>query len=130
MLVNANLPYTAEPAPLLDTADEATGQQLEAEAHEVSQYGRRRAGGWGQPDPCGRLSGYAADILAADIRMETSGHRFCRDPRLRVAHSLRRGYGFILRYPQDRQAATGMVLSRGTGGMWAWKTPLPSVPAA
>ena len=31
-LVNANLPYTAEPAPLLDTADEATGQQLEAEA--------------------------------------------------------------------------------------------------
>ena len=32
VLVNANLPYTAEPAPLLDTADEATGQQLEAEA--------------------------------------------------------------------------------------------------
>ena len=31
VLVNANLPYTAEPAPLLDTADEATGQ-LEAEA--------------------------------------------------------------------------------------------------
>ena len=31
-LVNANLPYTAEPAPLLDTADEVTGQQLEAEA--------------------------------------------------------------------------------------------------
>ena len=31
-LVNANLPYTAEPTPLLDTADEATGQQLEAEA--------------------------------------------------------------------------------------------------
>ena len=31
-LVNANLPYTAEPAPLLDTADETTGQQLEAEA--------------------------------------------------------------------------------------------------
>ena len=32
VLVNANLPYTAEPAPLLDTADEVTGQQLEAEA--------------------------------------------------------------------------------------------------
>ena len=31
-LVNANLPYTVEPAPLLDTADETTGQQLEAEA--------------------------------------------------------------------------------------------------
>ena len=31
-LVNANLPYVAEPAPLLDTADETTGQQLEAEA--------------------------------------------------------------------------------------------------
>ena len=31
-LVNANLPYAAEPAPLLDTADETTGQQLEAEA--------------------------------------------------------------------------------------------------
>ena len=30
VLVNANLPYTAEPAPLLDTADEVTGQQLEA----------------------------------------------------------------------------------------------------
>ena len=28
VLVNANLPYAAEPAPLLDTADEATGQQL------------------------------------------------------------------------------------------------------
>ena len=31
-LVNANLPYTVEPAPLLDIADETTGQQLEAEA--------------------------------------------------------------------------------------------------
>ena len=58
VLVNANLPYTAEPAPLLDTADEVTGQQLEAEAAmQVSQYGCRRAGGRRQPDPCGRLSG-------------------------------------------------------------------------
>ncbi len=57
-VVNANLPYTAEPAPLLDTADETTGQQLEAEAsHAVPQYGRRRAGRRRQPDPCGRLSG-------------------------------------------------------------------------
>ena len=31
-LVNANLPYTVEPTPLLDIADETTGQQLEAEA--------------------------------------------------------------------------------------------------
>ena len=31
-LVNANLPLTAEPTPELAVADDATGQQLEAEA--------------------------------------------------------------------------------------------------
>ncbi len=49
--------YTAEPTPLLDTADEATGQQLEAEA--AMQYrgvaAAAQAVGW--PDACGRLSG-------------------------------------------------------------------------
>ena len=34
VLVNGNLPLDAEPAPALAVADDATGQQLEAEAAE------------------------------------------------------------------------------------------------
>ena len=133
-LVNANLPYTAEPAPLLDIADETTGQQLEAEA--AMQYRSMAAAaqadgvsltlvaGYQDADTrqaayearvqtyrdkrkseeeAARLAatiqpaananehgtGYAADILSADN--PAAGHRFCRDPRLRVAYGLRGG---------------------------------------
>ena len=56
VLVNANLPYTAEPA----AGHRRRGHRPAAggrSCHAVSQYGCRRAGGRRQPDPCGRLSG-------------------------------------------------------------------------
>ena len=146
-LVNANLPYTAEPAPLLDTADETTGQQLEAEA--AMQYRSMAAAaqadgvsltlvtGYQDADTrqaayearvqtyrdkrkseedAARLAatiqpaananehgtGYAADILSADDPQQDTG--FAAE------------YGFILRYPQDRQAATGIVFEP-----WHWR---------
>ena len=50
-LVNGNLPLDAEPAPALAVADDATGQQLEAEAaeprHGGSCSGRRYHAGTG-----------------------------------------------------------------------------------
>ena len=148
VLVNANLPYTAEPAPLLDTADEATGQQLEAEA--AMQYRSMAAAaqadgvslilvaGYQDADTrqaayearvqtyrdkrkseeeAARLAatiqpaananehgtGYAADILSADNPQQDTGFAETRAYEWLTAYAAE--YGFILRYPQDRQAA-------------------------
>lgn len=159
VLVNANLPYTAEPAPLLDTADEATGQQLEAEA--AMQYRSMAAAaqadgvslilvaGYQDADTrqaayearvqtyrdkrkseeeAARLAatiqptananehgtGYAADILSADNPQQDTGFAETRAYEWLTAYAAE--YGFILRYPQDRQAATGIVFEP-----WHWR---------
>lgn len=39
-------------------------------------------------------------------------------------------YGFILRYPKDAEDKTEIIYEPGIGGMWAWRTPLRSTPAA
>ena len=159
VLVNANLPYTAEPAPLLDTADEVTGQQLEAEA--AMQYRSMAAAaqadgvsltlvaGYQDADTrqaayearvqtyrdkrkseeeAARLAatiqpaananehgtGYAADILSADNPQQDTGFAETRAYEWLTAYAAE--YGFILRYPQDRQAATGIVFEP-----WHWR---------
>ena len=137
VLVNANLPYTAEPAPLLDTADEVTGQQLEAEAamqyrsmaaaaqaDRVQTYRDKRK----SEEEAARLAatiqpvananehgtGYAADILSADNPQQDTGFAETRAYEWLTAYAAE--YGFILRYPQDRQAATGIVFEP-----WHWR---------
>ena len=157
VLVNANLPYTAEPAPLLDTADEATGQQLEAEA--AMQYRSMAAAaqadgvsltlvaGYQDADTrqaayearvqtyrdkrkseeeAARLAatiqpaananehgtGYAADILSADNPQQDTGFAETRAYEWLTAYAAE--YGFILRYPQDRQVrAVALALCGG-----------------
>ena len=146
-LVNANLPYTAEPAPLLDIADETTGQQLEAEA--AMQYRSMAAAaqadgvsltlvaGYQDADTrdkrkseeeAARLAatiqpaananehgtGYAADILSADDPQQDTSFAETRAYEWLTAYAAE--YGFILRYPQDRQAATGIVFEP-----WHWR---------
>ena len=159
VLVNANLPYTAEPAPLLDTADEATGQQLEAEAAE--QYRAMAAAAaadgitlelvTGYQDVSAReaafdarkqvylekglseeeaaayaacvcppanaseqATGYAADILSPDCTEKTTRFADTRAYEWLTAYAAE--YGFVLRWPEERQAATGMVYEP-----WHWR---------
>ncbi len=73
-------------------------------------------------------TGYAADILSTDYPTRDTGFDTTRAYEWLTAYAAE--YGFILRYPQDRQLLPAWCLSRGTGGMWALKMPLPSVPAA
>ena len=158
-LVNANLPYAAEPAPLLDTADETTGQQLEAEA--AMQYRSMAAAaqadgisltlvaGYQDADTrqaayearvqtyrdkrkseeeAARLAatiqpaananehgtGYAADILSADDPQQDTSFAETRAYEWLTAYAAE--YGFILRYPQDRQDLEAGSQERCTPG--------------
>ena len=144
---------------LLDTADEATGQQLEAEA--AMQYRSMAAAaqadgvsltlvaGYQDADTrqaayearvqtyrdkrkseeeAARLAatiqpaananehgtGYAADILSADNPQQDTSFAETRAYEWLTAYAAE--YGFILRYPQDRQAATGIVFEP-----WHWR---------
>ena len=159
VLVNGNLPLDAEPAPALAVADDATGQQLEAEA--AMQYRSMAAAaqadgvsltlvaGYQDADTrqaayearvqtyrdkrkseeeAARLAatiqpaananehgtGYAADILSADNPQQDTGFAETRAYEWLTAYAAE--YGFILRYPQDRQAATGIVFEP-----WHWR---------
>ncbi len=156
--MNANLPYTAEPAPLLDTADEATGQQLEAEA--AMQYRSMAAAAQADGVSLTLVAGYQdADTRQAAYEARVQTYRDKRKSRRKppvwrlpssppptptstapatrqissartnrsrtpalprpaptVATAYAAEYGFILRYPQDRQAATGIVFEP-----WHWR---------
>lgn len=131
VLVNANLPYTAEPVPLLDTADEATGQQLEAEA--AMQYRSMAAAAQADGVSLTLVAGYQdADTRQAayEARVQTyRDKRKSEEEAARLAATIQPAananehgtgyaaeYGFILRYPQDRQAATGIVFEP-----WHWR---------
>ena len=158
-LVNANLPYTVEPTPLLDIADETTGQQLEAEA--AMQYRSMAAAaqadgvsltlvaGYQDADTrqdayearvqtyrdkrkseeeAARLAatiqpvananehgtGYAADILSADDPQQNTSFAETRAYEWLTAYAAE--YGFILRYPQDRQRVRAVALALCGGG--------------
>lgn len=158
-LVNANLPLTAEPTPELAVADDATGQQLEAEAAE--QYRAMAAAAaadgitlelvTGYQDVSAReaafdarkqvylekglseeeaaayaasvcppanaseqATGYAADILSPDCTEKTTRFADTRAYEWLTAYAAE--YGFALRWPEERQAATGMVYEP-----WHWR---------
>ena len=59
-------------------------------------------------------TGYAADILSADNPQQDTGFAETRAYEWLTAYAAE--YGFILRYPQDRQAATGIVFEP-----WHWR---------
>lgn len=159
VLVNANLPLEQEPVPDLAVADDATGQQLEAEA--AAQYRAMAAAaqadgipltlaagyqdadtraaayeaqkqvylakGYSEEDAAARAAsvvpqaeageqatGYAADILSPDCTERTTQFAQTRAYEWLTAYAAE--YGFILRWPEERQAATGMVYEP-----WHWR---------
>ena len=59
-------------------------------------------------------TGYAADILSADAPQQNTSFAETRAYEWLTAYAAE--YGFILRYPQDRQAATGIVFEP-----WHWR---------
>ena len=59
-------------------------------------------------------TGYAADILSADDPQQNTSFAETRAYEWLTAYAAE--YGFILRYPQDRQAATGIVFEP-----WHWR---------
>ena len=59
-------------------------------------------------------TGYAADILSADNPQQDTSFAETRAYEWLTAYAAE--YGFILRYPQDRQAATGVVFEP-----WHWR---------
>ena len=158
-LQRENLPLDAEPAPALAVADDATGQQLEAEAAE--QYRAMAAAAaadgitlelvTGYQDVSAReaafdarkqvylekglseeeaaayaasvcppanaseqATGYAADILSPDCTEKTTRFADTRAYEWLTAYAAE--YGFVLRWPEERQAATGMVYEP-----WHWR---------
>lgn len=158
-LVNANLPLTAEPTPELAVADDATGQQLEAEAAQQYRTMAEAARNSGialtletgyqdaaarqaafdaakqaylekgrseeeasakaaltvpMPEASEYATGYAADILAADSAAKDETFAQSRAYEWLTAYAAE--YGFILRCPEDRQAATGMAFAP-----WHWR---------
>ena len=159
VLVNNNLPLSADPAPALAVADDATGQQLEqaaagayrAMADAAGQVGIRLTleGGYqtaeqAKQDFDARKQGYLdggmddaqADARAASIvprpgcnervtglaalilaeGYDTLDTGFANTDAFRWLSAYAADYGFILRWPEDRQAATGMVFQP-----WHWR---------
>ena len=159
VLVNANLPLNAEPTPTLAVADDATGQQLEAEAAQQYRAMAEAAQSSGitltletgyqdaaarqadfdaakqafldqglsdeeaaakaaltvpAPEASEYATGYAADILAADSVAKDETFAQSRAYEWLTAYAAE--YGFILRCPEDRQAATGMAFAP-----WHWR---------
>ena len=142
VLVNTNLPFAEEPSPALADADEASGIQLEAEA--AAAYQKMAAAAAedgvalvltaGYQDADARSAAYetqkqqylekgkteeeaaslAADILSTDYPTRDTGFDTTRAYEWLTAYAAE--YGFILRYPQDRQAATGVVFEP-----WHWR---------
>lgn len=122
VLVNANLPFDEEPSPTLDAADEA-GTQLEAEA--AQQYRSMAAAAQADGITLTLVTGYQdADTRTAayEARKQTylARHKSEEEASARAAAILPEAYaaeyGFILRYPEDRQAITGVVFEP-----WHWR---------
>ena len=66
------------------------------------------------PEASEYATGYGADILAADSMEKDTGFAATRAYEWLEAYAAE--YGFILRWPQERQAATGMVFEP-----WHWR---------
>ena len=106
VLVNTNLPFAEEPSPALADVDEASGIQLEAEA--AAAYQKMAA--------AAAEDGVALVLTAGyqDADARSAGFDTTRAYEWLTAYAAE--YGFILRYPQDRQAATGVVFEP-----WHWR---------
>ena len=160
VVVNANLALEEEPAPELAVADDATGEQLEAEAASAYRSMAEAAQadgvelnlvtGWQDADartaayearltaysaensrlsaeeaadhtaslqPAASTSeqgtGYCADILSPDCTDKTA---FAQTRAYEWLTAYAADYGFILRWPEDRQSATGMA-----SAPWHWR---------
>ena len=125
VLVNANLPFAGEPSPTLAPANEDGTIQLEAEAADAYRQMSAAAAEDGValvlsadiqlPAECNEHgTGYAADILSSDYPDRDTGFDTTRAYEWLTAYAAE--YGFILRYPEDRQAATGVVFEP-----WHWR---------
>ena len=66
-------------------------------------------------------TGYCADILSSDCTEKTAAFAETRAYEWLTAYAAE--YGFILRWPEDRQSAPAWSTPPGTGGMWAWRMP-------
>ena len=81
----------------------------------ISASPRRKPPVWRLPSNANEHgTGYAADILSADNPQQDTGFAETRAYEWLTAYAAE--YGFILRYPQDRQAATGIVFEP-----WHWR---------
>ena len=122
-LVNANLPLAETTAPSLAVADDATGVQLDAEAAQsyrtmaaaAQQQGMTLTLEAGYQDTADEYAtGYGADILSADSTEKTAAFAKSRAYQWLTAYAAE--YGFVERWPEDRQAATGMAYAP-----WHWR---------
>ena len=122
-LVNANLPLAETTAPSLAVADDATGVQLDAEAAQsyrtmaaaAQQQGVTLTLEAGYQDTADEYAtGYGADILSADSTEKTAAFAKSRAYEWLTAYAAE--YGFVERWPEDRQAATGMAYAP-----WHWR---------
>ena len=122
-LVNANLPLADTTAPSLAVADDATGVQLDAEAAQsyrtmaaaAQQQGVTLTLEAGYQDTADEYAtGYGADILSADSTEKTAAFAKSRAYQWLTAYAAE--YGFVERWPEDRQAATGMAYAP-----WHWR---------
>lgn len=122
-LVNANLPLADTTAPSLAVADDATGVQLDAEAAQnyrtmaaaARQQGVTLTLEEGYQDTADEYAtGYGADILSADSTEKTTTFAKSRAYQWLTAYAAE--YGFVERWPEDRQAATGMAYAP-----WHWR---------
>ena len=143
MLVNANLPLTEEPTPELAVADDATGVSLEAEAaaayREMAEAAKQDEIELvltaGYQDAAARQSAYEAAVQsyresgcseeeaaakAATVQPAPEASEYATGYADTRAYEWLEAYaaehGFILRWPQERQAATGMVFEP-----WHWR---------
>ena len=122
-LVNANLPLAETSVPSLAVADDATGVQLDAEAAQsyrtmaaaARQQGVTLTLETGYQDTADEYAtGYGADILSADSTEKTAAFAKSRAYQWLTAYAAE--YGFVERWPEDRQAATGMAYAP-----WHWR---------
>ena len=98
VVVNANLPLESEPAPELAVADDATGEQLETEA----------AAAYRSMAEAAQAAGVELNLVTGWQDADTRAYEWL------TAYAA--DYGFILRWPEERQSATGMVYAP-----WHWR---------
>ena len=104
-----------------DDADDARSAAYETQKQQYLEKGKTEeeaaslAADIQPPAECNdHGTGYAADILSTDYPTRDTGFDTTRAYEWLTAYAAE--YGFILRYPQDRQAATGVVFEP-----WHWR---------